>query len=77
MDVRTQNWLPPAGNEELCAMLQTLLLEIVVEDTEEELPHVTNKTKLYPLLRCSPFSAKWFGLNERPWNNKILEIPPQ
>ena len=34
-----------------------------VEETEEELPHVTNKSKVYPLLPCSPFSVKWIGLD--------------
>ena len=31
-----QNSEPPFGNDEMCAKLQALMLENVVEDTEEE-----------------------------------------
>ena len=45
--VELRTVLPLVGNDELCALLQTLMLEIVVEKTEEELPHFNNKIKLY------------------------------
>ena len=39
----SQNFgLPLAGNYELCAKLQTLLVENVFEETEKEIPHATN-----------------------------------
>ena len=50
-----------AGDDELCARLQTLMLENVVE-TNGELPHATNKIPDYPLLPFSPFSSQWSQL---------------
>ena len=35
--------LPQAGNDELCAKLQTLMLENVFDETEKEQQHATNK----------------------------------
>ena len=60
-----QNSEPPSGNDELCAKLQTLMLENVVEDTQEEYPHVTNQTKLYILcFHALPFLASASGVDE-------------
>ena len=50
-----------AGDDDLCARLQTLMLENVVE-TNGELPHATNKIPDYPLLPFSPFSSQWSQL---------------
>ena len=47
MNSGSQNFvLPQAGNDELCAKLQALMLENVFEETEKELPHATNKIPL-------------------------------
>ena len=46
-----------AGDDDLCARLQTLMLKNVVE-TNGELPHATNNISDYPLLPFSPFSSQ-------------------
>lgn len=51
-----------AEDDELCARLQTLMQEKLVESNGEELPHATNKIPDYPLLPFSPFSTQWSRL---------------
>ena len=66
MDIRTHSWFA----DELCAKSPTLMVENVIEETGEELPHVTNKIKLYPLFPCFSFLPSGVGWNDRNDNQR-------